>query len=112
MSFYTSLTGLNGAQADISTTSNNVANVGTTGFKRSRAEFGDIFATSPLQNASSAIGSGTILKSIKQQFTQGNIQSSLNALDLAITGQGFFCDEAEPDLKPDGIYKKRVVQRE
>ena len=36
-------------QADISATSNNIANVGTTGFKRSRAEFGDIFATSPLQ---------------------------------------------------------------
>jgi flagellar hook-basal body protein len=90
MSFYTSLTGLNGAQADISAISNNIANVGTTGFKRSRAEFGDIFATSPLQAASSAIGSGTILKSIKQQFTQGNIEASLNALDLAISGQGFF----------------------
>ena len=90
MSFYTSLTGLNGATKDISTISNNIANVGTTGFKRARAEFGDIFATSPLQNASSAVGSGTILKSIKQQFTQGNITSSLNALDLAISGQGFF----------------------
>ena len=45
MSFYTALTGLNGASADISATSNNIANVGTTGFKRSRAEFGDIFAT-------------------------------------------------------------------
>ena len=90
MSFYTSLTGLNGAQADIAAISNNIANVGTTGFKRSRAEFGDIFATSPLQAASSAVGSGTILKSVNQQFTQGNIQSSLNALDLAISGQGFF----------------------
>jgi flagellar hook protein FlgE len=90
MSFYTALTGLNGAQADISATSNNIANVGTTGFKRARAEFGDIFATSPLQNASSSIGSGAILKGIKQQFTQGNIASSLNALDLAISGQGFF----------------------
>jgi len=105
MSFYTSLTGLNGAQADISTTSNNVANVGTTGFKRSRAEFGDIFATSPLQNASSAIGSGTILKSIKQQFTQGNIQSSLNALDLAITGQGFFA------MKPSLTSSQTVYTR-
>ena len=57
MSFYTSLTGLNGATKDISTISNNIANVGTTGFKRARAEFGDIFATSPLQNASSAVGS-------------------------------------------------------
>lgn len=90
MSFYTALTGLNGAQSDISATSNNIANVGTTGFKRSRAEFGDIFATSPLQNNSSAIGSGAILKGIKQQFTQGNIASSLNALDMAISGQGFF----------------------
>ena len=90
MSFYTALTGLNGSQSDISATSNNIANVNTTGFKRSRAEFGDIFATSPLQNASSSIGSGTILKGVKQQFTQGNITSSLNALDLAISGQGFF----------------------
>ena len=40
MSFYTALTGLNGSQADISASSNNIANVGTTGFKRSRAEFG------------------------------------------------------------------------
>ena len=90
MSFYTALTGLNGSQSDIAATSNNIANVGTTGFKRSRAEFGDIYATSPLQNASSAIGSGTILKGVKQQFTQGNIATSLNTLDLAITGQGFF----------------------
>ncbi|MFC7703622.1 flagellar hook-basal body complex protein [Plastorhodobacter daqingensis] len=90
MSFYTALTGLNGAQADLSATSNNIANVGTTGFKRSRAEFGDIFATSPLQSSASAIGSGAILKGIRQQFTQGNIASSLNVLDLAISGQGFF----------------------
>ena len=81
---------MNGSQADISATSNNIANVATTGYKRSKAEFGDIFATSPLQNASSSIGSGTILKGIKQQFTQGNVTSSLNALDLAISGQGFF----------------------
>ena len=58
--------------------------------KEVELEFGDIFATSPLQNASSSIGSGTILKGIKQQFTQGNIAASLNALDLAISGQGFF----------------------
>ena len=105
MSFYTALTGLNGAQADISATSNNIANVGTTGFKRSRAEFGDIFATSPLQNASSSIGSGAILKGIKQQFTQGNIASSLNALDLAISGQGFF------SLKPSLTSTQTVFTR-
>ena len=105
MSFYTALTGLNGSQADISSTSNNIANVGTTGFKRSVAEFGDIFATSPLQNSSSSIGSGTILKGIKQQFTQGNIASSLNALDLAISGQGFFA------LKPSLTSAQTVYTR-
>ena len=105
MSFYTALTGLNGSQADISATSNNIANVATTGYKRSKAEFGDIFATSPLQNASSSIGSGTILKGIKQQFTQGNVSSSLNALDMAISGQGFFA------LKPSATSNQTVFTR-
>ncbi|NCX92692.1 MAG: hypothetical protein EBX03_14120, partial [Rhodobacteraceae bacterium] len=45
MSFYTALTGLKGAQTDIATTSNNIANVGSSGFKKSRAEFGDIFGS-------------------------------------------------------------------
>jgi flagellar hook protein FlgE len=105
MSFYTALTGLNGAQSDIAATSNNIANVGTTGFKLSRAEFGDIFATSPLQNNASAIGSGAILKGVKQQFTQGNIASSLNALDMAISGQGFF------SLKPSLTSSQVVYTR-
>ena len=105
MSFYTALTGLNGSQADISATSNNIANVATTGYKRSKAEFGDIFATSPLQNSSSSIGSGTILKGIKQQFTQGNVTSSLNALDMAISGQGFFA------LKPSLTTNQTVYTR-
>ena len=58
-----------------------------------------------MQAASSAIGSGTILKSIKQQFTQGNIESSLNALDLAISGQGFFA------LKPSLTSTQTVYTR-
>ncbi len=90
MSFYTSLTGLNAATAQLSVTSNNIANVGTTGFKRSRADFGDIFATSPLQKASSVIGQGVALKQVSQEFSQGNIQFSANSLDSAITGDGFF----------------------
>jgi flagellar hook-basal body protein len=90
MSFYTSLTGLNAATAALSVTSNNIANTGTTGFKRSRADFGDIFATSPLQRASSVIGQGVSLKQVTQEFSQGNIQFSASSLDLAITGDGFF----------------------
>ena len=90
MSFYTALTGLQAATAQLGVTSNNIANVGTTGFKRSRADFGDIFATSPLQKASSTIGQGVAIKQITQEFSQGNIQFSANSLDIAITGDGFF----------------------
>ena len=90
MSFYTSLTGLNSATAQLAVTSNNIANVGTSGFKRSRADFGDIFATSPLQKSSSNIGQGVSLKQVSQEFSQGNVSTSGNSLDLAITGDGFF----------------------
>ena len=90
MSFYTSLTGLNSATAQLAVTSNNIANVGTSGFKRSRADFGDIFSTSPLQKSSSNIGQGVSLKQVSQEFSQGNISTSGNSLDLAITGDGFF----------------------
>jgi len=90
MSFYTALTGLNAATASLGVISNNIANVGTTGFKRSRADFGDIFATSPLQKASSVIGQGVALKGVTQEFSQGNLQFSASVLDIAITGDGFF----------------------
>ena len=90
MSFYTSLTGLNAATAQLAVTANNIANVSTVGFKRSRADFGDIFATSPLQKASSTIGQGVSLKKVTQEFGQGNMTFSSNTLDLAISGDGFF----------------------
>ena len=89
MSFFTSLSGLKGAQSDLSVISNNVANVASIGFKKSRAEFGDLISASPLQSGNVA-GQGTRLKSISQQFTQGGFQTSDRALDLAISGQGFF----------------------
>ena len=92
MSFYTALTGLKGAQTDISTTSNNIANVGSNGFKKSRADFGDIYGSTPLQAKS--VGVGTMTKSISQQFSQGNIATSSNTLDMAISGQGFFALQA------------------
>jgi len=90
MSFFTALTGLNAATAQLGVTSNNIANAGTIGFKRSRTDFGDIFATSPLQKATSTIGQGVSLKRVTQEFSQGNVSFSSNTLDLAITGDGFF----------------------
>ena len=90
MSFYTSLTGLQSATTELSVTSNNIANAGTSGFKRADANFGDIYAATPLQKAGSISGSGVALKGIVQQHTQGNIEFSTNSLDLAITGDGYF----------------------
>ena len=105
MSFYTSLTGLNAAKAELGIVSNNIANVGTIGFKKARAEFGDIFATSPLQNASGSIGQGVLLKGVAQEFSQGNVAFSQNSLDMAIQGQGFFV------LKPNLTSNQTVFTR-
>jgi flagellar hook protein FlgE len=85
MSFYTSLSGLKGAQTELATVSNNIANVGSYGFKKSRTEFGDIISSSK-----TTAGNGTRLKGITQQFSQGGLEASSRELDLAITGSGFF----------------------
>ena len=90
MSFNTALSGLNAAQADLSVTSNDIANVNTVGFKESRAEYGDIFATSSLGSSSTAIGSGVLLSKVAQQFNQGNLDFTSNSLDLAVSGDGMF----------------------
>jgi len=91
MAFSTALSGLNAATADLDIKSNNIANVNTTGFKQSRAEFGDVFAVSAFGSTSStAIGSGVVLQNVAQQFNQGNLEFTDNSLDLAISGEGFF----------------------
>ncbi|MDG0978691.1 MAG: flagellar hook-basal body complex protein, partial [Halieaceae bacterium] len=78
MSFYTALTGLNAASKELSVTANNIANSSTTGFKKSTVSFGDIFASSPLQQSSTAVGQGVAIKDVNQQFTQGFIEFSSN----------------------------------
>lgn len=96
MSFYTSLSGLKGAQTDMSVISNNIANASSTGFKRSTAQFGDIFASSPTQSTKTVAGQGQRLSGIAQQFTQGNYETSAKTLDLAIVGDGFFMVKGAP----------------
>lgn len=90
MSFNISLSGLNAASTDLSVTSNDIANVGTIGFKESRAEFADIYAASPLGTSANSIGAGVKLANVAQQFGQGNLEFTQNTLDMAISGQGFF----------------------
>lgn len=90
MPFNTALSGLNAANADLKITGNNIANASTVGFKASRAEFGDVYATTILGSGSNTIGSGVKLQNVSQQFTQGNVSFTENSLDLAISGSGFF----------------------
>ncbi len=90
MPFRTALSGLNAASAELRVIGNNVANASTTGFKKSRVEFADIFASSGLGAAANAIGSGVKISSVSQQFSQGNIGFTDNNLDLAVSGQGMF----------------------
>ena len=90
MPFEIALSGISAAMADLNTTANNIANVNTTGFKRSRAEFANLFAVTPYGLASNAVGSGVRVAAVSQQFGQGNINFTDNNLDMALSGQGFF----------------------
>jgi flagellar hook protein FlgE len=97
MSFYTSLSGLRAAQTDMSAISHNLANVTTNGFKKSRAEFADVIASSLDQSPTMMIGSGSVTKAIRQQFSQGNLNQTGSSLDLAIAGDGFFAVKPNQD---------------
>jgi len=90
MAFDTSVSGILSASADLGIIGNNIANASTTGFKQSRGEFTDIYASSLLGTASTAIGQGVKLNSVTQDFSQGNIEFTNSSLDLAINGNGFF----------------------
>ncbi|NNF51023.1 MAG: flagellar hook protein FlgE [Gammaproteobacteria bacterium] len=85
MSFEIALSGLNAASNFLSVTSNNIANANSSGFKSSRAEFGDVFAA-----GSQGVGSGVQLSTVRQNFNQGSVEFTQRSLDLAISGEGFF----------------------
>ena len=98
---FTAATGMSAQQTRLDTISNNLANVSTAGFKRSRAEFQDLFyETLRAPGASSStgatlptgiqIGAGVQLASVAKQFGQGDAQRTDNPLDLMIQGDGFF----------------------
>ena len=90
MSFHIARSGMNAATQDLNVTSHNIANANTTGFKQSRAEFADLFPVSTYGLAGNAVGAGVKLATVAQQFGQGNVEFSGRALDLAISGEGFF----------------------
>jgi flagellar hook protein FlgE len=90
MSFRLALSGLNAASTDLNVTANNIANSATTGFKQSRTEFAELFSTSSEALAANTVGNGVRVANVAQQFKQGNIESTSNNLDLALSGSGFF----------------------
>ena len=81
----------------MSTISHNLANVSTNGFKKSRTEFADVMASSVSISPTQMIGSGTVVKAIRQQFGQGGAQQSTNSLDMMISGEGFFAVKTDPN---------------
>ena len=90
MGFSTALSGLNAAANNLSVTGNNIANANTTGFKESRSEFVDVYASSVGGVSKNQPGAGVRVAEVAQQFTQGNLDITGNSLDMAINGEGFF----------------------
>lgn len=90
MGFQQGLSGLNAASKNLDVISNNIANVGTVGFKSSRAEFADVYATATFGAGDLQSGLGAQTVSVAQQFTQGGLSVTNNPLDVAISGSGFF----------------------
>jgi flagellar basal-body rod protein FlgG len=101
-------TGLDAQQTRMAVVSNNLANVNTTGFKKSRAVFEDLLyqnvrqvggATSQDTQAPSglSLGTGVRVVATEKTYTQGSLNNTGNSLDLAISGRGFF-----QVLMPDG----------
>lgn len=90
MSFDTAVSGIKASTVSLGIIGNNIANAGTTGFKASRGEFADVFASSQLGTSANAVGKGVSVVGVNQSFSQGNISFTDNVLDMAINGPGFF----------------------
>lgn len=110
-SLFTAATGMMAQQTVVDTTANNLANVDTTGFKRSQVEFQDLLyqnvrvpgtqgATGFEVPTGIQIGSGVKTSGISKIFSAGNLENTANDLDLAIEGQGFF-----QVLMPNGEFR-------
>ncbi len=100
-SLYTAATGMIAQQLQIDTTSNNIANVNTIGFKKQRAEFADLFyqvseyagtstSTNTISPTGIEVGLGVRPTAVTKLFSQGDFKETENNLDMAITGNGFF----------------------
>ena len=83
-------TGLDAANRDLAVISNNIANAGTNGFKKSEAQFEDLYHSQHNNSTEKATGMGVKTIKPRQSFSQGSLQATNGSLDLAIMGEGFF----------------------
>ena len=90
MTLEIALTGINAASSELDSISNNIANNATSGFKRSRVEFADVYALSTFGGGSPAAGQGVQVAGVRQEFEQGDMQFTDRNLDLAVEGLGLF----------------------
>ena len=119
-SLYTAATGMAAQQVNMDVTANNLANVNTTGFKKSRADFQDLlYQTIRTPGATQAqgvqvptgvqIGLGTRLAATQKIFTPGDVQATGNKLDVMVEGDGFFevrLPSGESAYTRDGSFKR------
>ncbi len=90
MGFQQGLSGLNASAKALDVIGNNIANTNTVGYKTGSAQFADVFAASLSGAGAAPVGLGSKVAGVVQQFTQGNITTTNNPLDIAINGGGFF----------------------
>lgn len=122
---WTAASGMAAQQSNVDVISNNLANVNTTGFKKSRNDFEDLMYQTIRQSGSATgadtqlptgvqIGHGVRLVATQKVYTEGNFQTTGNALDMAIEGDGFF-QVNMPDgtiaYTRDGSFKKDSTGR-
>lgn len=106
MGFQHGLSGLMGAAKDLQVIGNNIANTSTVGFKLSNAQFSDLYAKSMNLSGTSPGGLGVAVAQIAQQFTQGDLKSTANPLDIAINGDGFFRVVKDPLNNNEALYTR------
>lgn len=89
-SYQQALAGLDASAKQLDVVGNNISNASTTGFKRSRVAFGDVYANSLAAVSNNPIGLGVGVQSISRLFSQGGLTTTNNPLDAGISGDGFF----------------------
>jgi flagellar hook protein FlgE len=101
-SFSSPLSGLTAAQADLQSVSNNLANISTTGYKDQSLTFSDVFSQAGTTNGSGdpvQTGSGVAVSSTATAFTEGSLDTTGTASNMAISGNGFFVTQSTSGLQ-------------